>query len=206
VSRFTIETAPPRETLAPVRPRTARTAIVAFATLLLAALASAHADEPLATITGGRQDDGSYNWLVTNNYDKPIVFVEFPQFHGDLFKPPENWEQELSPLFAHDRGFCRASVRHPHDGILRNRTGTFWLRICADDAQTGHGDVLIRFADDRECIVPGVETPRPPKSSERLGGLAGFGLLIAAIVVIEVRRRRKARRAQAAPPADAPGS
>lgn len=177
-----------------------------LAALLLMQPAWARAEPPRATITGGVQADGAYAWTVKNQHTVPIVYVEFPHYHGDLFMTPPAWQQETTYLVnvgVPDRaGVCTASVDNPARGIAPGRTAEFGLRISADGTRHGRGSARVRFADGTEFVISDVPLPVQPPTIEKYTGFVGVMLLALLIVVLEARRRRRARRMAAqAPPA-----
>lgn len=182
--------------------------LIAALLLMQPAPATAHAETTRATITGGVQADGAYAWTVKNQHTVPIVYVEFPHYHGDLFMTPAAWKQETTYLVnvgVPDRaGVCTASVDNPARGIAPGRTAEFGLRISADGTRHGRGNARVRFADGTEVVISDVPLPVQPPTIEKYTGLVGVALLAALIVVLEARRRRRARRASPqAPPAGA---
>ena len=70
-----------------------------LASWLVAAPVVTVADPPNATVTGGPDTSGrKYSWTVTNEHTSPVVYVEFPHYHGSLFFAPENWRVECTFL------------------------------------------------------------------------------------------------------------
>jgi len=127
---------------------------------------------------------------------------------GDLFEPPEGWEQECTHLVGRggepEPGVCRASTDRAGLGIAPGRTDSFFLRVAANEPRRGQREVLVRFTDGTEFSIPGVEVPIRAATIETYGGLLGFSLLFVLIAIVEIRRRRKATAAKAAVQADIP--
>jgi len=136
------------------------------------------------TISGGADESGHhYAWTITSTFPSPIVYVEFPEYRSDLFRPPPGWSER--PAQA---GFRAAGADGAASAVPPGRTAAFTLRIRPAGAQRGRGSVRIRFADGAETIVTGVEVPTVP--SDRNIGLIGLAVLFAGWVVVRAVRKR----------------
>ena len=157
--------------------------IMMFIVPLLSSIAAAQ--EPKVTITGGADKTAhNYEWTITNKYTSPIVSVEFPHHHADIFKPPTGWTSEKV------RGKFIAKANSPSARIFFNRPTKFTMRISAAEAIRGTGTVKIKFADGSELDVDGVELPRKSSVFERFGGIIVLVLIIAAGLAINKIRKR----------------
>ncbi len=167
------------------------------------AQAAAGQQAPKVTITGGPDLTGhNYEWQVTNHYTSPIVFIEFPHFHGDTFFAPQGWKQEWKNRTMvgskNAPGWCRASAASAGEGIPPGGTSRFGMRIARAGAMARPGRVTVRFADGTETFVDGVTLPSAKGFIER--NIMGIGLtLIAAIALLIHWKHRQGKRG--APPA-----
>lgn len=163
--------------------------------LVTALIAPAAAQESLVSIDGGVQPDASYLWRVTNNHRSPIVSIEFPHYHADMFSAPPGWQTQSTYLVnvgVEDRpGVCKAFVEDPARGIRWTDRAEFHMRIATSGARVGTGDVRVRFADGKEAIVPGVMVPVTTAPIETYGGMVGVAVVFVIIVAAQMRRRRK---------------
>ncbi len=177
---------------------------LALVGLIVGGVATSHADEPIVTIEGGMQDTDDYSWEITNHGDKPIVYVEFPHFHADLFTPPRGWEIECTFLVnvgvPEKPGICTATATDPADGIQPGRTARFDMRIAKLETYRGEGEAKLRFSDGTETIVGGVELPRGLTLAERSGPALGFAVVVLIMILVGTRARKK--RAAADEPGD----
>ncbi len=188
----------------PAAARPVARAPAALALMLLAALpAAGQPAGPKVTIKGGVKPDGSgYEWLVTNKSDSPVVSIEFPHYHADLFFAPDNWKRQSTNLVGigdpDKPGTCTATVDHPGQGIAKYGTAQFGVRLCPAGARIGTGEVRVSFADGSTFTVGGVQLPVATPAIEGYSGMLGFLIVAVLIVAFEVlRRRRAARRAKA---------
>ncbi len=170
----------------------------------------AHGQGAKVEITGGVDESGqNYTWKVANRHDSPIVHVEFPQFHADMFQTPKRWQQSCTNMIGagkptHLSGVCIAQADSPQDGIAPGRAAEFGMRLALLGGDHPRpGAVTIRFADGTETVVSGVELPTAAATHERLVSLIGFALIFGIVVLVQVVRRRKKgpARAASAPPA-----
>ncbi len=171
----------------------------AFMALVSSMMATppAAADTPKVTITGGADASGyKYIWTVSNEYTSPVVYVEFPHYHGSLFLAPENWRVECTFLVnvgvADRHGICKASADSPSAGIGRSKSGTFRMRVMLTGTTRVQGTVVVRFADGTELAVPAVELPQRETTGDKFVPLVGLAVLF--IVLVAVRARRRGRR------------
>lgn len=166
------------------------------------------ADSPRVAIEGGvRQDNPQfYAWKVTNHHTSPIVFIEFPQYHGDSFTAPPGWNQEWKGRAMAgtkgEPGWVRTSVDDPLRAIPPGGSAEFEMRTTTTGALPRPGAVTVRFADGTVVSVSGVELPTAQSFLER--NVMGIGLALIfgiAVLVHLLRRRRKAASVAAARPA-----
>ena len=140
-------------------------------------------DGPKATVRGGSDDSGHrYLWTVTNQHSSPIVSVEFPHYHADLFIVPAGWSDEGTTHIVGRGGgdmvgVCKATVTSPNQGLAARGEATFDMRIAGAGAHIGVGSVHIEFADGTSVDISGVEIPVPEPRLARYARLAGFALL-----------------------------
>ena len=156
---------------------------------------SASAD---VTITGGADPSGhNYAWTVENSDTSPIVRVEFPHFHADLFFTPEGWSQECTALvnvgYKAKTGSCVASRTAGANGILPGSAAEFRMRIAPLPTRHGTGAVRIWFADGRDISIPGVSLPVRDTVGDKYLSLIALGIMFAAFVAVQTMRRSKAR-------------
>jgi len=185
--------------------------IVTLASLcwMLPAQPAVGANTPKVTITGGVDITGDgYTWTISNDYASPIVYVKFPHYHATLFFAPDGWSTQSTFLVnvgVKDRpGICTARAEQPASGITRGNAGTFRMRIYQPGTRRGLGTVLVRFADDSELKISGVEMPTPEAISDKYAPLIGLGAIFIIWLAIGARRRAKARRAGASEEDPAP--
>jgi hypothetical protein len=165
---------------------------------------AARSEEPRANISGGVDADNRqlYEWTVTNLNTSPIVFIEFPQYHGDTFTAPSGWSQEWKNKASigggeNAPGWVRTSVADPTRGIPPGGSAQFGLRVSRAGALTRTGKVTVRFADGSEVIVADVELPSAPTFFEQNAMLIGLAAIFVVALLVHLRRRRR----QAAPEA-----
>ncbi|UCG17404.1 MAG: hypothetical protein JSV19_05115 [Phycisphaerales bacterium] len=140
------------------------------------------------TITGGADVSGhNYEWTVTNHHSSPIVLVQFPHYMADVFTPPDGWTSEMTnPL---GKGVCSVeSVT----GLPTGRSVTVGLRVAPRGAFRGRGNVLVRFADDTEVLVP-AEMPTKEPFIRRNIPVIGLGLAFGAFLLVRALKKRKPR-------------
>lgn len=164
---------------------------------LLTAVASA-SDSAKVGIDGGVDPTGHhYVWTVQNSDTSPIVRVEFPHFHADLFFTPEGWSGECTALvnvgYKGKPGSCVASSTGGTNGIMPGSAAEFRMRISPLPTRHGTGRVLIRFADGRDASVTGVALPVPDPLSDKYLSLIVLGILFAVFITVKSIRRSKTR-------------
>lgn len=166
-----------------------RSARLAWLPLAFAAAAGAQ-DGPGVVIDGQVDETGHhYRWTVENRTASAIVYLEIPQYRGDVFLPPPGWS-----VVQADLSVVAASADSPQTAIGVRRSVEFRLRIRAAGAQRGTGSVRVRFADGSELIVAGVTVPTAP--SDQYVGLIGLSLIFGIWILWRtVRRRRSADQA-----------
>jgi len=181
------------------------TAVAAVAFL---ATAITFAEQPRVKIEGGVDDTRqNYAWTIRNLSRSPIVYVEMPHYHADLFTAPQGWELDCTFLVnvgVPDRpGICAARASKPDAGIKFGSSGQFTMRISTLGAQMSPQTVKVKFADGTTVEVADVELPRPPIRGEGFVAGAGFALVLAVALLVHLwRRRRLAERAAGAAGAD----
>ncbi len=149
------------------------------------------------TITGGADVTGqNYTWTITNQGALPIVAIEFPHYNADTFHYPPGWTPDCTNLQqagARDLpGVCRATVETGRKGIEPGASAEFGMRLAKVGALRRAGKVTVRFSDNSELIVGGVELPSPPTRSEQYELLVGLALVFALLLGIHAWRRRRA--------------
>ncbi|UCC29594.1 MAG: hypothetical protein JSU86_15490 [Phycisphaerales bacterium] len=157
------------------------------------------AEEPKVTIVGGADASGhNYSWTVTNEYTSPIVYLEFPHYHADLFFAPESWSTETTALVnvgSKDKpGVCIARAESPAVGILPGRALNFGMRVAPLPTRRGQGTVLVRFADGTESGIAGVGLPQPGSAWDEYASLIGLGTIFLLWIIFRARRWAKTRR------------
>lgn len=165
-----------------------------------AAPATAPAGDRLVEIDGGLADDTrqNYQWTVTNRHTSPIVCVEFPHYHADMFIVPEGWSTRGTTYLVNvgvpDKpGVCVARPEASHSGIPPGGARRFGMRIAASGALVGEGNVTVRFADGSATVVSGVVLPVPPPYNFKFLPLVGAAIIFVAWVMIRtIRDRRRA--------------
>jgi hypothetical protein len=169
--------------------------------LLIAGLARAEA--PRVNITGGFDLQAhEYQWTVTNHHDSPIVYVEFPQYHGDLFHSPDGWENETHNLVnvgwePGEMGKVIARAAEGNPGIGLGGSRTFKLRISGQGQISGNGTAIVRFADGTELQAKGVSVPIMPEEGSPYLALIGAVILFGGWVVWRESKRSRRKAADA---------
>jgi hypothetical protein len=183
----------------------ARSRVLSPLIVVLGVLPAVAADEPKVTIKGGVDPDNPqyFSWTVTNRHTAPIVFMGFPQYHGDSFWAPDGWGQEWKNQAkvggGEDApGWVRTSVSDPAEGIPPGGSARFEMRIARAGALPRSGKIAVRFADGTEVTVANVEVPAAASFLERNAMLIGLAAILVIAVLVHLRRRR-ARRPAAAP-------
>lgn len=164
-------------------------AFVVPAMLLVLIVSTAAGQESKVTITGGADDSRyNYSWVIKNNYNSPIVYVQFPRYHGGLFSGPKGWTTLGTPVTPDG---CTVAADAPAKGIAPRASAGFTMRVNALRAKRKEGSVLIRFADGTETTVTGVDAPHQATALEKYSmpiGLAGLGVIW--LIVRVVRKKR----------------
>ena len=166
---------------------------------MIAVSPAALADRPKVTIVGGADASGhNYSWTVTNGYTSPIVYVEFPHYHADLFFAPKSWSTETTALVnvgsKDEPGVCIARAESPAAGIPPGRALNFGMRVAPLPTRRGQGTVLIRFADGTESSVTGVGLPQPGSVWDEYASLIGLGTIFLLWIIFRARRWLRTRR------------
>ncbi len=156
--------------------------------------AFAQSNKQKVTITGGIDPSGKlYNWTITNNYSKRIVFVSFPHYSASTFTAPFGWEVDCENLLnvgvANPQGDCEATAMDLSAGIPRSGSSKFEMQVPRAVARRP-GKVLIRFADDTEYVVAGVELPQKESVGERYVPMIGMGGIFAIFLLVAWMRSR----------------
>lgn len=170
----------------------------AVALVAMAALAQDDT-KPRVRITGGVDDTlQNYEWTVFNEYDSPIVWIQFPHERADLFRTPEGWDQKTTHLVnvgvPDVPGTCTALVESPSDGIAPNRSAQFGMRIATLGARPEPGVVRVRFADGEEISVGGVEVPTKPEEVNSAYYTLGFAVIFVIVVGVGIYRQQRRRK------------
>jgi hypothetical protein len=174
---------------------------------LLGATLTIAGDGPELTIDGGvRSGNPQYfDWKVTNHHNSPIVYIEFPHYHGDTFNAPDGWAQEWKNrmmLGGKDApGWVRTSVENPGNGIRPGGSASFEMRLARAGALPRPGKVTVRFADGTELIVADVEVPSAHSFLEQ--NIMVFSLAVIFVIALAIHFRRRRRTAAPDPPAPA---
>jgi hypothetical protein len=157
------------------------------------------ADEPKVTIAGGVRPGNQqyYDWKVTNHHTTPVVYLEFLQYHGDLFTAPSGWSQEWKNRAMigggkNAPGWVRTRAENSGAGIQAGRSAAFEMRIARAGALTRAGRVTVRFADESEIIIANVELPCAPGFTEQHVMLFALAAIFVIALAIHRRRRRAA--------------
>lgn len=154
-------------------------------------------DEPKVMIEGGVRSDNRqfYDWKVTNHHTSPIIYIEFPHYHGDTFIAPAGWAQEWKNRSMvggkNAPGWVRTNVESPTEGIPPGGSAGFQMRIARAGALARPGQVAVRFADGTELIVADVELPSAQSFLEQNIMVFGLGLIFVVALLIHFHRRRK---------------
>ncbi len=172
--------------------RRLRVIIILFAVALNA---GARAEAPV-TITGGADPSGhQYEWIVANHGESPIVYVEFPHYHGALFFAPDGWHTECTFLVnvgVKDKpGTCKAWVDSPTDGIGCPESAKFSMQIGTPAARRGPGEVVVKRANGQQITVGGVELSQAESVSDKYVSLIGLGVVLFVAVAIQRIFRKK---------------
>ena len=175
------------------------TAIALLACWMYVAGQALAVDVPNVTITGGADPSGyKYTWVVNNKHLSPIVYIEFPHYHGALFFAPDGWVTECTALvnvgYKDEQGTCSASAEAPAAGVAPKRSTTFDMRIARLPTRRGKGTVLIRFADGVTTRVRSVELPVRESVGDKYAPLIGLGTIFLVWMIIRSRRRARVRR------------
>jgi len=155
-------------------------------------------------IEGGADKSGqNYEWVVSNESDSPIVFVEFPQYGAAVPIAPTGWSAELTnPRGVGGReGVFTASVKSIAEGIERGSSKTFRLTVTVGGAPRGRRDATVRFEDGREVLVP-VEVPVKTSLADRNVSLIGLSVIFGGYLLVRSLRRRKGAAGNGHPPVE----
>ena len=189
---------PPRRPLGcPEVPACVRRVLQLGTLVLLGPTLTVGADQPKVTIDGGVRADNTqfYDWKVTNHHTSPIVYIEFPHYHGDTFETSEGWAQEWknrSMLGSTDApGWVRTSVDDPGQGIPPGGSADFMMRLARAGAMPRPGKVTVRFADGAQLIIADVEVPSAHSFLEQNIMVFSLAAIFLIALVIHLRRRRK---------------
>lgn len=168
------------------------------ACVFVAFAGQSHAQSQPVSITGGADPSGhQYRWTVTNEGASPVIFVEFPHVHADLFLGPPGWVTQSTNLVnvgvRHPVGHCRARVENAAGGLARGESAEFSMRIAPMGAARGVGVVQVRLADGTEVIIPGVELPERRGSADTFTSLIALGAIFALFLAFGIWRRMRRR-------------
>lgn len=151
---------------------------------------------PNASIRGGADESGqNYSWTIINDYDSPIVFIEFPHFRAAVGFPPEGWKSEMTnPNGVGGRtGTFAMSVERAAEGIAPGESERIRLTVTVRGTPRGKGRVLIRFADGTRTRLR-AEVPIKESLADRNVSLIGLGLIFAVFLFFRVFKRRRPNR------------
>lgn len=160
------------------------------------------------SIEGGADKSGqNYEWIVSNESDSPIVFVEFPQYGAAVQITPTGWSSELTnPRGVGGRdGVFTANAKSVADGIARGSSMTFRLTVTVGGTPRGRGDVTVRFEDGREVRVS-AEVPVKTSLADRNVSLIGLSVIFGGFLLVRFLRRRKGRVSDGHPPTENPAA
>lgn len=197
---------PPRRPLGwPEVPACVRRVLQLGTLVLLGPTLTVGADQPKVTIDGGVRAGNPqfYDWKVTNHHTTPIVYIEFPQYHGDTFEAPAGWAQEWKNRMMLGGkgapGWVRTSVDDPGQGIPSGGSADFEMRLARAGALPRPREVTIRFADGTELIVANVEVPSAHSFLEQ--NIMVFSLAVIFIIALAIHFRRRGRPSPSGTPA-----
>lgn len=149
-----------------------------------------------ASIEGGPDALGNaYQWTITNSHVSPIVRVEIPHYHANLFFAPQGWTFACTNLVGvgatDEPGVCVATAAAPSVGIAPGRSAVFGLQLASGSVKRGFGEAVIGFADSATHKFSGVMVPVPETLGDRYIPLIGLGAILAIFVAYQVARGRK---------------
>jgi len=180
--------------------------------LVLAGALPALAQSSKVEITGGIDNTNQkYAWTMTNHSASPIVYVEIPHYHADLFTTPPGWEQKCTNLRMigggdDAPGVCTATMAAGNIGIPPGGTAQFGLRIAREGANRGRDVVKVRLADGTALELTDVELPVAPTFFEQFGTVLGLSALLVAFIAVQIVRQRRRRAAVTSTPVDQPAA
>lgn len=170
---------------------------------ILCSLAGAADAADKVAIDGGRDGSGqNFSWTVRNQASSPIVWIEFPHYHADLFTVPTGWKQEctnLNVIGSEDKpGVCRGMSESAGAGIAPGSSAQFSMRLSRSSANKGSGTVQIKFADGSSASVSGVALPIAPSVWDHLLAPLAMGAIFVTAILIH-RSSRKNRGSASTP-------
>lgn len=152
-------------------------------------------DEPVKIVGGADITGHNYEWKVYNNSPSPIVYIEFPHWHADLFFGQNGWTGKSTYLvnvgIPDLPGTCTATADSPAHYIRQGGSATFTMRISPKGADRGKGQATVRFADGSKRIIEGVELPRTPPQEYKFATLIALAVLFLGWVVVKTFRQRR---------------
>ena len=156
-------------------------------------------DGPRVVVDGGADVSGQvYTWTVTNRSTSPITRVEFPHYRASMFFAPSKWSVDCTFLVnvgvEDSPGVCVATTPTPTEGIAPGRSSEFSLQCSASGARRGTGVVRVRFADETDYQVTGVELPQPEGAGDKYVPLIGLAAIAGVFAIFAVIRGRGVRR------------
>ena len=153
-------------------------------------------DDPVRIVGGPDITGHNYEWKVYNNSPSPIVYIEFPHWHADLFYGQTGWSIKGTTYLVHVgvpdlAGVCKATAESPANYIRPGGSAIFTMRISPKGADRGKGQVKVRFADGSERIIDGVELPRQPPQEYKFATLIALAVLFVGFVIFKTLRQRR---------------
>lgn len=169
--------------------------ILLIQSAMLCSFAGAANAAEKVVIVGGRDGSGqNFSWTVRNQASSPIVWIEFPHYHADLFTPPAGWKQEctnLNVIGSDDKpGVCRGISESASEGIPPGSSAQFSMRLSRSSANKGSGTVQVKFADGTTASVSGVAVPIAPSVWDHLLPPLAMGAIFVAAIVIHRKSRK----------------
>lgn len=158
---------------------------------LLAATAIA-AEPGDIVITGQRvtENTRAFEWTVTNNADKPVVYFRVPRYLADTAEPPDGWNWDITPKTAGVREVAY-TARSNADGIYPQRSKTFRIEDTnSPRGITTRGTATVRLSDGTELTIADVPCIGPEPDYLKQLPAIGLGVMFGAFLLWKVLRRK----------------